>query len=179
MQKRIYIESGILIAILIGVLASFNSKTVYIPYRPSSTIVPTHDKATSTEITASSTAPQQARIKHSVAKNDEGLTQQATSSNSSATSSKAPNEAIFYEFIAQRAGTVLEAMNEYAETHHFEFKTKEYPSLGEYVESINGLEAAKGYYWILYINWKDSAKGASTARVEKGDAIEWKYEKSY
>ena len=84
-----------------------------------------------------------------------------------------------YIFAAKRSETVLDAMRDYSSFTQFDFKTKEFPGLGVMIEEINGLKNGDGYYWILYINGKDSAKGASAAQVQSGDTIEWKYEKGY
>ena len=97
----------------------------------------------------------------------------------SSSAPKIPEQKRLYEFVSDKSETVLEAMNEHAAAHQFEFKTREFPGLGVMIESINGLENADGYYWILYINWKNSEKGVSSARVTLGDSIEWKYEKGY
>ena len=102
-------------------------------------------------------------------------TSQATAAAPSITEQKKT----LYEFTAQKSETVLDAMRDFAKTAQFDFTTKEFPGLGAMIESINGLENGNGYYWILYINGKNSAKGASSAHVHVGDSIEWKYEASY
>ena len=72
---------------------------------------------------------------------------------------------------------VLDAMNELSSTRDFKFTGKDYPSLGFFVESINGKKNADGFYWILYVNGKSSDLGVSQAKIRAGDTIEWKYEK--
>lgn len=60
----------------------------------------------------------------------------------------------------------------------FSFEGKEYPSLGYFVESINGTKSADGFYWFLYINDTSSPLGASSALVQVGDVVEWRYKTS-
>lgn len=57
------------------------------------------------------------------------------------------------------------------------FVGTEYPSLGFFIESINGKKAADGYNWMLYVNGAQSQTGASQTKISGGDRIEWKYEK--
>jgi Domain of unknown function (DUF4430) len=61
----------------------------------------------------------------------------------------------------------------------FTFTQKEYPGLGQFVESIGGKKSAGGEYWIFYVNGKESSTGVSTTIIHEGDVIEWKYKKSY
>ena len=61
----------------------------------------------------------------------------------------------------------------------FVFTGHEYPSMGMFVDSINGKKNTGGYYWIFYVNGKSSQYGISSAVVHPGDTIEWKYERGY
>ena len=173
-MRKIFISVGVIGAMGMAFLAVLNSQRAYSPTVSQAST----SSAQLAASTASDTVSTSTQTEHATLAQTNTPAVSATGT-SPASSAHGEEQKRLYEFIAQGAGTVLEAMSEYAATHHFEYKTKEYPSLGLYVESINGVEATDGYYWILYINWKDSAKGASTAHVEKGDAIEWKYEKSY
>ncbi|HCM43599.1 MAG: hypothetical protein UY39_C0043G0006 [Candidatus Kaiserbacteria bacterium GW2011_GWC2_49_12] len=74
--------------------------------------------------------------------------------------------------------TVLEAMEEYAGANTaFVFSGQDFPSLGLFVDEINGLKNAGGFYWTLFINNTLSEKGASSAEVKPGDVVEWRYQK--
>lgn len=55
------------------------------------------------------------------------------------------------------------------------FEAENYPSLGYFVKSINGVKNAGGKYWTLYVNEKYSTVGASDYRLLNGDEIEWKF----
>ena len=60
----------------------------------------------------------------------------------------------------------------------FLFTTKEYPGIGHFVESINGLknDTQAGTYWIYYLNDKNAQLGISQQIVNPKDIITWKYE---
>lgn len=84
-----------------------------------------------------------------------------------------------YAAFAPQGSTVIDAMRALASTSDFTFAGKDYPSLGFFVDSINGKTAESGYSWILYVNGKLSGTGASQTTLKAGDAIEWRYEKNY
>ncbi len=76
-------------------------------------------------------------------------------------------------------GTVLDAMRVYASSSSFTFTGRDYPSLGFFVDSIEGKSSEGGNNWMLYIDGKLSPKGASSALVSPGERVEWRYEKGY
>lgn len=84
-----------------------------------------------------------------------------------------------YSAAVSSGTSVLNAMRALASTTDFIFSGKEYPSLGFFVESINGKKNSDGYYWILYVNDKESPKGVSETFLNPGDSVLWKYEKGY
>lgn len=84
-----------------------------------------------------------------------------------------------YAAFAPSGSTVFNAMKVLASTSDFAFTGKDYPSLGFFVESVNGQKAESGHNWILYVNGTLSGTGASQTTLKAGDAIEWRYEKNY
>jgi hypothetical protein len=58
----------------------------------------------------------------------------------------------------------------------FNFKYKEYPSIGVFVEEINGVIGSQGKYWIYYVNGEKAEVGISKNIVKGGDIISWKQE---
>lgn len=62
----------------------------------------------------------------------------------------------------------------------FLFETKDYGSMGLFIESINGLKNNNqtGEYWIYYVNGESARIGISNQIVKSGDVIQWRYEKS-
>lgn len=87
-------------------------------------------------------------------------------------------EGAIYVICADGKIPVLEVMQK-ATTEGLSFSGKEHPSLGFFVDSINGKKAEGGYYWFLYINGESSSTGASQTLVGPGDAVEWRYKQSY
>ncbi len=75
--------------------------------------------------------------------------------------------------------TVLDVMRALSAEGSLNFFGRDFPGLGFFVESINGKKNTEGYYWILLINGKKSDLGASQARIQTGDVVEWRYEKGY
>lgn len=72
--------------------------------------------------------------------------------------------------------TVIDAMRALNTAGSLSFTGREYPSLGFFIESINGKQHDHGRYWMLYINGARSGKGASNTTLLPGDTIEWRYE---
>ena len=60
--------------------------------------------------------------------------------------------------------------------NNFSFKGKEYPSLGFFVEEINGVKESPGKYWLYYTNGKEAPVGVSKYFLKNGDIINWKQE---
>lgn len=81
-----------------------------------------------------------------------------------------------YTFIAEATGTVESLMQAHRTLGSFTFTSKEYPTLGSFLESLQGIKNANGKYWMLYINGSLSPVGMSHADIVPGDRIEWRYE---
>ena len=82
-----------------------------------------------------------------------------------------------YQIDVPPDSTVLDVLRAAASTSALQFSGREYPSLGFFIDSINGVRGANGSYWALYINGTYSQLGASSAVVKAGDTVEWRYEK--
>jgi hypothetical protein len=84
-----------------------------------------------------------------------------------------------YEIEIKEGSTVYDAMKsiESVKDNNFSFKTKEYPSLGIFVDGINGIMGKSGQYWIYYVNDKEASVSVSKYKINNGDVISWKYEK--
>ena len=106
------------------------------------------------------------------------VTQDSTASTPTPNVSFSAGEKLYTVF-APAGSSVLDAMRSLASSSSFTFTGRDYPSLGFFVDSINGVSQANGYVWILYVNGEKSSLGASTVTVAQNDVIEWKYEKSY
>lgn len=74
--------------------------------------------------------------------------------------------------------SVFNAMNilQNDKNYDFNFKFKEYPSLGILIEEINGVKSGNGKYLIYYVNGKEASVGVSNYILKEGDSILWKQE---
>jgi hypothetical protein len=71
--------------------------------------------------------------------------------------------------------SVFDLMNEIKkENSSFDFKYKEYPSLGVFIDEINGVKGGDGKYWIYYVNDIEASVGVSKYLIKSGDIISWK-----
>ncbi len=55
-------------------------------------------------------------------------------------------------------------------------KTKSFEGLGEFVQSIDGIEGDNKMAWIFYLNGQPANQGAGSYITKNDDTIEWKYE---
>jgi len=83
-----------------------------------------------------------------------------------------------YSFVIEDGNTVYEAMKNLQNNkeNNFSFEYKEYPSLGVFVEKINGVKGESGKYWIYYVNDKQAQVGVSKYVLKEGDIISWRQE---
>jgi hypothetical protein len=93
------------------------------------------------------------------------------------TTTPAPSVQDTFTFTSTTDTTVLAAMQTLAAENIVAFTSREYPSLGTLIESINGKANANGYYWFLYVNGESSQTGASQTALRTGDVVEWRYKK--
>lgn len=135
----------------------------YIGSRPAVPVAQ-NTPATSTSVTAAAAAPVSRAQQPSAAPSAQPTAVDAGSTRTS------------YTIPVLASGTVLDAMRAFASSSAFSFTGRDYPTLGFFVESINGMAAAHGSNWMLYVNGKQSSKGASSATVAPGDTVEWRYE---
>ncbi len=83
-----------------------------------------------------------------------------------------------YPVSVSSSETVIDAMRALAKADNtFTFTGRDYPSLGFFVDSINGKGNAGGRYWMLYVNGISASAGASSVAVKAGDTVAWRYEK--
>ncbi|MBU0612358.1 DUF4430 domain-containing protein [Patescibacteria group bacterium] len=84
---------------------------------------------------------------------------------------------IKYEGKIQNETSVYEFMSQLREDGKINFKEKEYPGMGKFIEEINGLKNNGERNWIYYVNDKKAEVGVSNYKINKGDIVSWKYEK--
>lgn len=85
-------------------------------------------------------------------------------------------EFIEYPIAVSTGGSVIDGMNVAEEELALEFTTITDPALGEYVDSIAGIESDQNGFWAMYVNGESSTVGASTYVLQEGDIITWSYE---
>lgn len=92
----------------------------------------------------------------------------------------------FLEINEERLETTIEGkenvydfMMKLQEEGKMSFKDRTYSGMGKLVEEINGLKNSGEKNWIYYINGKKANIGVSNYKINKGDIVSWKYEKSY
>ena len=81
-----------------------------------------------------------------------------------------------HAFIAEEAGSLESLMEKRRADGLLAYESRSYPSLGSFIESIDGLKNGGGSYWMLYLNGVSASVGMSQATVVPGDHIEWRYE---
>lgn len=83
-----------------------------------------------------------------------------------------------YNVNIKEGETVYDAMTniQNVKENNFSFKSKEYPSLGIFINEINGIKGGSGKYWIYYVNDKKASVGVSNYVLKSGDIISWKQE---
>ena len=75
--------------------------------------------------------------------------------------------------------TAYDAIKQLADAKKITMTTKEYSSMGYFIEEINGIKNNNqtGEYWGYYINGKTAQLGASSYILKNNDLITWKYAK--
>ena len=53
-------------------------------------------------------------------------------------------------------------------------ETQNYSGIGEFVQSIDGVQPDSKHYWEFFVNGQSSNVGASSYTLKNGDKIEWK-----
>jgi len=83
-----------------------------------------------------------------------------------------------YQTEVREEGTVYDFMKSLNDDkkNNFNFNYKEYPSLGIFVDGINGVKNEPNKYWIYYVNGKEAEVGVSNYILKDGDEILWKQE---
>ena len=83
-----------------------------------------------------------------------------------------------YSVKIENGSTVYDAMKKLGDDKKsgFTFHAKEYSSMGNFVDSINGVPGTPGKYWLYYLNGKKASLGVSKNKIKNGDIISWKQE---
>lgn len=86
-----------------------------------------------------------------------------------------------YTINFEKEGIILKDLLDKLQTESdFSFSGKNYPGIGFFVNEMNGTknDNKQGKYWVYYLNGQSAQVGISNQKINSGDNIEWKYEKS-
>jgi len=74
--------------------------------------------------------------------------------------------------------SVNDFMNKLQSEGKINFTEKYYLGMGNLVTGINGINNNGTQSWIYYVNGVEAQVGVSTYKINPGDVVSWKYEKS-
>ena len=74
--------------------------------------------------------------------------------------------------------SVYDFMSKLRNEGKINFTEKNYTGMGKFIETINGVKGNGGQNWIYYVNGKEAQVGVSNYKINPGDVVSWKYEKS-
>jgi hypothetical protein len=181
MNRRTLILSSLTIAALIASALVLQPRTTNVPRMTASAAIPVAAPITTTDAVSEKTA-----IPVSSQRSDTSLTpptSEVTPARPAATTTAPAQTATLvvgtarYTFDMTANETVAEAMYSLTKSSSgFQFTSRDYPGMGIFIESINGIANTKEASWFLYINGKSADSGASQTTVHPGDTIEWKLE---
>ena len=74
--------------------------------------------------------------------------------------------------------SVYDLMSKMQNEGEINFTNKNYIGMGELIDGINGIKNNTNQSWIYYVNGKEASIGVSNYKINPGDVVSWKYEKS-
>ena len=83
-----------------------------------------------------------------------------------------------YEDEITREISVYDFMSKLRSERKINFTEKNYIGMGKFIETINGVKGNGDQNWIYYVNNKEAQVGVSNYKINPGDIVSWKYEKS-
>lgn len=92
-----------------------------------------------------------------------------------------PGVSIRCEVNSGEPKTAHQVMQQAADQCNFAYVTKQYASLGVFVDGIADVFSNKtaGLYWIFSVNGTKANVGVSSYQIQPGDSIAWNYEQEY
>lgn len=93
------------------------------------------------------------------------------------TITKGSGDPVQYEVSVQPDTTALALLRQASTEHNFAIHTKTY-SFGDLVDGIDGITADDTHFWSFYVNGTAAAVGAGDYKIQAGDKIEFRFEKS-
>jgi hypothetical protein len=74
--------------------------------------------------------------------------------------------------------SVYDFMSKLRNEGKINFTETNYIGMGEFIDSINGIKNNNNLVWIYYVNGVEAQIGISNYKINPGDVVSWKYEKS-
>ena len=87
------------------------------------------------------------------------------------------NDVNYAEEIDQKIN-VYDFMSKLRNEGKINFIEKNYIGMGELITEINGIKNSNEKSWIYYVNGKEASVGVSNYKLNPGDVVSWRYEKS-
>jgi uncharacterized protein YpmB len=85
---------------------------------------------------------------------------------------------IKYEDTITGKTSVYDFMSQLRKEGKINFVEENYIGMGKFIESINGVVGNENDSWIYYVNGVEAKVGVSNYKINPGDVVSWKYEKS-
>ena len=85
---------------------------------------------------------------------------------------------VIYKDQIKKNTSVYDFMNQLKNEGKISFTEKDYIGMGRFIDSINGIKNNNNMSWIYYVNGKEAQVGVSNYKINPGDIVSWKYEKS-
>jgi hypothetical protein len=83
-----------------------------------------------------------------------------------------------YEDTITQKMSVYDFMNQLRTEGKINFTEQNYIGMGKFIESINEIKNNNSQSWIYYVNGVEAQVGVSNYKINPGDVVSWKYEKS-
>ena len=80
-----------------------------------------------------------------------------------------------YQVSIKEGDTVYDLMNNLQSNkeNNFTFESKEYPSMGIFIDGINGIKGEPNKYWIYSVNGEEASVSVSKYILKNGDNVLW------
>ncbi len=82
-----------------------------------------------------------------------------------------------HESEIKEGASIYDLMSKLRSEGKINFKEKDYPGMGKFIEEINGRRGGADTYWVYYVNEKKAQIGISNYKLSPGDVVSWKLEK--
>jgi hypothetical protein len=71
--------------------------------------------------------------------------------------------------------TILDAMKIARDEHKLAFRDTTFPGMGPFINEVESIAPANGYFWMFCVNDTSGTVGVSAKVLNLGDQVEWHY----